>query len=204
MAKRIRARVQETLHVRPHNDLDSAAFYFQNIIKDKLASNTRDALFFDCMACSTMIAFAFEAYLNFFGAKLIKPWHERQAVNDKIKQVFVALKLAPDWSVRPFSSMKAMKELRDVFAHAKPQTFEMDKIVEAEIGELDGKRYDIGPEWEKTCTPDIVLAAYEDLEAAWRVMFENSGLTVFQAMDHGEGGLTFIEHVEGKPPTPNR
>jgi hypothetical protein len=198
MAKRIRARVQETRHIRPHNDIDNAAFYFKKIISEKLASNTRDALFFDCMACSTMIAFAFEAYLNFFGAELVKPWQERQGVNDKIKQVFAALKLAPDWSARPFSGMKAMKELRDAFAHAKPRTFEMDKIVEAEVGELDGKRYDIGPKWEKECTPDAVLTAYDDLEAVWRIMFEASGLTVFQAMDHGEGGLTFIERVEEK------
>ena len=43
---------------------------------------------------------------------------------------------------------------------------------------------------------DIVLAAYEDLEASWRVMFEESGMQVFDAMDHGEGGITFIENID--------
>lgn len=196
MAKRFRARVQETRHIRIHNDLDSAAFYFRNIIEDKVKAGTEDALFFDCMACSTMIAFAFEAYLNFFGAKLVDPWNERQRLSDKIKQVFGALKLAPDWNARPFSSVMAMKDLRDIFAHGKPQTFELDKVVEAEVGELDGKRYDLRPEWEKLCTPDIVLTAYEDLEASWRVMFEASGIEIFDDMDHGEGGLTFIENID--------
>jgi hypothetical protein len=200
MAKRIRARVQQTRHVRPHNDLESAAYYLQQIIKGKVDANNRDAIFFDCMACSTMIAFAFEAYLNFFGAELVKGWKEFQPLGDKIDQVFGALKFTPDWTVRPFNSMKAMKELRNTFAHAKPQTFELDQIVEAEVGELDGKRYDIGPKWEKECTPEAVLTAYEDLEAVWRAMFESSNLEIFAAMDHGEGGVTFIEHVD--PITP--
>jgi hypothetical protein len=178
------------------DDLNNAAFYFQNVIKDKVKAGVRDALVFDCMACATMIAFAFEAYLNFFGAKLVNPWNERQRLNDKIKQVLEALKLAPDWNGRPFSGVRAMKELRDIFAHGKPQTFEMDKVVEAEVGELDGKRYDLGPEWEKLWTPDIVLAAYEDLEASWKAMFEASGMQVFDDMDHGEGGITFIENID--------
>ncbi|WP_038974157.1 hypothetical protein [Bradyrhizobium genomosp. III] len=76
MAKRIRARVLETRHVRPHNDLDGAACYLQKIIRHKLASNTQDHLFHDCMACSTMIAFAYEAYLNFFGAEMVKSWDD--------------------------------------------------------------------------------------------------------------------------------
>jgi len=198
MAKRIKARVQETRHVRPHNDLDGAALYLQQIIKDKLASGKHDHLFHDCMACSTMIAFAFEAYLNFFGAELVKGWKERWGTDTKEDKVFAALKMAPDWKVRPFSSMRAMKELRNTFAHAKPQTFEMDEEVIAEVGELDGKRYDVGPKWEKDCTPEPILAAYDDLGEVWSVMLNASGITVFHAMDHGIGGITFIEHVEEK------
>ncbi|WP_407112417.1 hypothetical protein [Bradyrhizobium sp. LMG 9283] len=195
MAKRIRARVQETRHVRPHNDLDGAALYLQKIIRDKLAAKIQDNLFYDCMACSTMIAFTFEAYLNFFGAELVESWDEWWGIDKKEKTVFRTLKFKPDWKVRPFSSMRAMKELRNIFAHAKPQTFEMDEVVEADVGELDGKRYDIGPQWEKDCMPEPVLAAYDDLKVVWRTMFEASGLTMFAAMDHGDGGITFIEHV---------
>ncbi|WP_038974158.1 hypothetical protein [Bradyrhizobium genomosp. III] len=96
-------------------------------------------------------------------------------MNKKEDIVFAALKLAPDWTARPFSSMKAMKQLRNTFAHAKPQAFEMDEVVEAEVGELDGKRYDIGPKWEKDCMPEPVLAAYDDLKEVWKAMFEASG-----------------------------
>lgn len=139
--------------MRPHNDLDGAAFYLQKVIRDKLAAKNQDALFYDCMACSTMIAFAFEAYLNFFGAELVESWDDWWSIDKKEKKVLKALKLRPKWKVRPFGSMKAMKELRNTFAHAKPQTFEMDEEVIAEVGELDGKRYDIGPKWEKDCIP---------------------------------------------------
>ncbi|WP_145666667.1 hypothetical protein [Bradyrhizobium stylosanthis] len=176
--------------------MDGAAHYLQEIIKGKLAAGIQDAIFFDCMACATMIAFAFEAYLNFFGAKLVDPWNERQRINDKIKQVYGALKLAPDWHARPFSGVRAMKDLRDIFAHGKPQTIEMDEEVEADYGELDGKRCDLGPEWEKLCTPATVLAAYGDLQAVWKAMLENSGMTMFETMDHGEGGTTYIGDVE--------
>ncbi|MCK1283928.1 hypothetical protein IVB41_08250 [Bradyrhizobium sp. 44] len=143
-----------------------------------------------------MIAFAFEAHLNFFGAKLIDPWNERQRVNEKIKQVFGALEFSPDWQSRPFKGVQAMKELRDIFAHGKPATFEMDEVVEAEAGELDGKRYNLGPAWETLCMPVHVLDAYEDLVAVWKIMLARSGMAEFDAMDHGEGGVTYLGDVD--------
>src|ERR1700712_5293010 len=121
MAKRFRARVQATRHLFIHNDLNDAAFHFRGEIQTKLSATSDTPIFYDCIACATMIAFAFEAYLNFFGEKLVNPWNERQGLPKKILQVFTALNLSPDWTARPFRGMKGMKELRDTLAHGKPE-----------------------------------------------------------------------------------
>jgi hypothetical protein len=33
------------------------------------------------------------------------------------------------------------------------------------------------------------------LDALWKLMIEKSGINVFETMTHGEGSITFIEHV---------
>ena len=61
----------ETAKVRIHNDLANAAYYFKNIILEK-RQNGGAGITLDCMACATMLAFTWEAYLNFFGSELLK------------------------------------------------------------------------------------------------------------------------------------
>jgi hypothetical protein len=41
-----------------------------------------------------------------------------------------------------------------------------------------------------------VFEIYEDIEAIWKEMLEKSGLSVFDTLTHGEGGLTFMEKAK--------
>ena len=120
MEDKFHKKVQQTKRISIHNDLDNAAFYFTEIVKKKVEDDIRDGLTFDCMAAGTMLAFSFEAYLNFMGDRLVGLWNERDEYYKKIDKVFQKLKIAPDWSKRPFSSISAMKRLRDTLAHGKP------------------------------------------------------------------------------------
>lgn len=63
----VKARVQTDKTLYIHNDLSQGATYFSDNIQDKLKNGSRDAIAFDGMACALMVAFAFEANLNFMG-----------------------------------------------------------------------------------------------------------------------------------------
>jgi hypothetical protein len=43
----------------------------------------------------------------------------------KIDKVFQHLKISPDWGKRPYSSVSAMKRLRNTLAHGKPEKTEV-------------------------------------------------------------------------------
>jgi hypothetical protein len=87
----------ETSKVRIHNDLANAAFFYKNIIEEK-RTNGGPGITFDCMACATMLAFTWEAYLNFFGSELLKAtWNDMEKLETKEAQVLGKLNIKPDW-----------------------------------------------------------------------------------------------------------
>ena len=129
--KKIRARVQKSRRVFVHNDLSHAAMYFADNIQEKLNMGSRDAIMFDGMACAVMVAFTFEANVNFMGFELnnagkLPSWKERKSYPCKLKEVFDALGIPVDLDKRPLKSMERMKVLRDTLAHGKPVNAEYD------------------------------------------------------------------------------
>jgi hypothetical protein len=192
----IRVRRQETRKVYIHNDLESAAYYFQERIKAKLEDDDRDGIAFECMACATMLAFTWEAYLNFFGHKLVSAyWKERQAINKKVDQVFQRLRITPKWAINPYKSVVRLKEVRNILAHGKPVEETIDEIEEGPQSKMQRRRIELSGKWEQFCTTDVVLQACDDLQTIWDEMFKASGLGAFDTMTHGEGGVTYIEDV---------
>jgi hypothetical protein len=196
---RIMARVQKTRKVYVHNDLSQAATYFSGIIQEKQKNKSRDAIMFDGMACALMIAFAFEANLNFMGSYLLKTgkfteWNETQSFTKKLNKVFGALGISVEREKRPLSSMQRMKSLRDTLAHGKPVEVEEDEEVVGAHEELD-RGANLAADWEKDCTSDSVLEALTDLDALWKLMIVKSGINVLDTMTQGEGSITFVEHV---------
>lgn len=203
--KKIRARVQKSRRVFVHNDLSHAAMYFADNIKEKLDKGSRDAIMFDGMACAVMVAFTFEANVNFMGFELneagkLPSWKERESFMEKLKKVFGALGIPVELDKRPLKSMERMKVLRDTLAHGKPVYAEYDQ---EEIGyhdELDRGAVLLAG-WEPECTSDSVFEARADLEDLWRLMVEKSGLDIWDTMTTGERGITFIEHVDSSTPS---
>jgi hypothetical protein len=186
---RFHKKVQQTKHINIHNDLDSAALYFTQNVKDKVEAGVTDALTFDCMAAGSMLAFSFEAYLNFMGARFIGHWNERADYHTKIDKVFQYLKISPDWSRRPFSSISAMKKLRDTLAHGQPETVEDEKDVIDNADGQKGKKIDLSGKWERLCSPDMIINAHDDLEEVWKQMIEKSCLDIMDISTSGEGAV---------------
>jgi hypothetical protein len=101
-----------------HAYIEDSARYFVSIIKKKVADGEEEGRTYTCMAAGTMLAFSFEAYLNAIGSRRLAIWDERDEYYKKIDKVFQHLKTAPDWSRRPYSSVSAMRRLRNTLAHA--------------------------------------------------------------------------------------
>jgi len=70
--EKVRARVQSTKRVYIHNDLSNAAFHFKDAIEEKIKANETTGITFEYMACALMLAFTFEAKINFLGWKLVQ------------------------------------------------------------------------------------------------------------------------------------
>ncbi len=115
--EKVRARITQTARLYIHNDLSMAALHFKdNIDAKESGEDGRGGKTYEYIACAVMLAFTFEAKINFLGWKLIQGWKEFQPFHDKVDQVFEKLGLELDWGKRPYSSILAMKRFRDEIA----------------------------------------------------------------------------------------
>jgi hypothetical protein len=200
MAKRMKARVQKSARVFVHNDLSNAALHFADVIKAKQA-NGQPGILIDGMACAVMVAFTFEANVNFMGFELNKAsklptWKERESFDEKVKKVFGALGIAIEKDKRPLKSMERMKELRDTLAHGKPAYVEYDQVEIGTAEEIDlNSTAPLLGGWQTKCTAASVFDAREDLEALWKLMIEKSGLELWDTMTTGDSSIDYIEDV---------
>jgi hypothetical protein len=206
MARKIKARVQRKKRVFVHNDISNAAYHFAEVIKEK-KKNGGAGILIDGMACATMIAFSFEANINFMGFELSKAgklpdWKEREPFYDKLKKVFGKLGIPVELDKRPLKSMERMKNLRDSIAHGKPVYAESDKVEIGTPEDIDlASGNDLAAGWQLDCTADVVFEAREDLEALWKQMVEKSGLDLWNTMTSGEGSISYIEDVDPNTPS---
>jgi hypothetical protein len=146
------------------------------------------------MACLVMLAFTFEANVNFLGDHFIKGWKESSPFNTKVKNVFAAFDVERDESKRPYSSIIIAKKLRATLAHGKPIKENFDEIVEGTPEELESRAHLVG-DWEQYCKPEIALVVYEDVDALWKTLIKAAKLDVWDTITRGESGLTVIERL---------
>jgi hypothetical protein len=203
MIEKVRAKITQKGRLYIHNDLSNAAFHFKETVDKMEAEETRRGITFEYMACAMMIAFTFEAKINFMGWKLIPGWKEFQPFYDKADQVFEKLGLELDWGKRPYSSLQAMKRFRDLIAHGKPITFERNEIVVMKAEELE-RQLSLKNPWQDGCTPHLVNLASDDLDVVWHRMLEASGLEIFDTMTSGDGAVMFIEKIMEPASTPTK
>jgi hypothetical protein len=63
----IKARIEQKKNIYVHDDLSQAASLLKQVIDNKNKTDDRDGLAFYGMACAVMLAFTFEAKINFLG-----------------------------------------------------------------------------------------------------------------------------------------
>ena len=168
-----------------HNTIESAALWFTDMVKKKVADKDEDGMTFTCMAAGTMLAFSFEAYLNAVGSRKLVLWNEWDEYYKKIDKIFQNLKITPDWGKRPYSSISAMRRLRNALAHGKPQMSETKKEFVDKADGQKSKTIDMTADWQKLCTPDMIINAYEDHDLVWKDVYKKSGIDIMEITQGG-------------------
>ena len=64
-----------------------------------------------------------------------------------------------------------------------------------------GKELDMTADWQKLCTPDMIINAYDDHSEVWKDMYKKSGIDVMDLTTQGQLTLTTGETFvpEAKP-----
>ncbi len=194
MAK-IRVKLEENRHIFIHNDLSNAAFHFKERIVERLRSDDQEGIALEMMAGLVMTAFALEAKINFLGFKIVENWNERERYKDKVQLVCDSLGVELNWDERPFSTLNELKKFRDTLAHGKPDELQRVKEMVVDQAELDARGL-LTAKWEKYLEESFVVQAYDDMNALWKDLLDQSGLHIFETMTGGSHTVSFIEHVD--------
>lgn len=145
--------------------------------------------FFEWMTTAVFSAFALEAYLNHLGPQRFKCWEEleRLSVEAKLSLVLEDLDKHPDFSQRPFQTIKVLLRLRNQLAHGKTERVEEETVQHLFPGERP--RY---PEvkWETLCTKSAASRFHEDSVAVIRKLDEWAGHTNTLLFSLEEGSST--------------
>lgn len=195
----IRARLEYEGRELIHNDLSSAAFHLLERIRKGIKDDQREGIGLDMMACLTMTAFAFEAYLNFVGFHKIAEFDDTRRGKDKRKQVIKALGMNWDGNARPFSTIPELFSVRDAMAHGKPRLI---KNVWEEVGthtQLEEKLRTYRQGIDAEISFELVERAYDDVQTIWRMMLEAGEINQWDTMDGGFSGIEFLDFVATGP-----
>jgi hypothetical protein len=200
--EKFKARIETDTKIFIHNDLSQGATHFHEVIEKKLKEGDRNGIAFDGMACALMIAFAFEANLNFMGNYLYKTgkltsWDEMAKFSKKRDKVFKAIGLEVDEDKRPQSSMKRMKALRDTLAHGKPVEYKKDEEKEGTREELL-KGSILAADWQEEVKPEVVAECLADLDDLWKLLVQKSGIPVIDTITEGKRDVAFTVMDEKK------
>lgn len=127
------------------------------------------------MGALLLTACTFEAYLNHLGQKTIKFWEEIEPIKvmDKYSALCKNLSICPDFSKRPYQTLKALFKFRNAIAHGKSEILQETK----EASTLD-EPYQHTPKahWEEYCVIDNAKRAKEDVETVVTELHKAAGL----------------------------
>lgn len=191
MPKEITVLHEGSSYIYIHNDLQTAAFYLKEKIEEKIQNGDRSGIGYDKMACLAMLAFSVEANINFFGHKLISGWRERASFETKFSAVLARLNIVHDDTQRPFKSLKALKEFRDLIAHGKPKEIQFNETLVMSPEEAD-RANDLSADWEAYCSDENVMFSYEDVEIVWKMMLKTSGLKLYDTLTRGDRSIKIV------------
>ncbi len=187
---RVQKTAKKNIHI--HNDISNTAHHLKARIEEMEAKGDRQGIALDITACLVMLAFTFESRLNFIAEQTVEDFKERRWFDKKVEIVLKALGLEPDFSVRPYSSIKELKSFRDTIAHGKPVTIEVDETVDFQPG-TNYDDFDLRGDWEAFLTIDFMRQCSDDIDRIWSEWVAVAEIELHQTLTSGEYSISLIE-----------
>lgn len=169
--------MSHVVNIYPHHDLLNLAFHQLEVIEKKVSTKQLDGVALDCMACLISLGIGMEALVNFCGDKVVNGWNERWEYKKKVKKCCIALGLNFDESTEPLVTLRALKELRDLFAHAKPLRRTAEVTNPEQLNELMSNSWDHELEHENVVKYYKAVQEFEKIVYANEVVQESGILT---------------------------
>src|SRR4051812_37108985 len=120
-------------------------------------------------------AFYLEAFLNWLGPQLVPDWKGRErrlTPKEKLELLADVIHVRPDYGSRPWQSVKAIFDFRNLIAHGKPITL-TDETLEHVDESLDGKLGEpLQTDWERFGTEENAVRAEEDIKQIALLLYE--------------------------------
>jgi len=182
---------KKKIHI--HNDISNTAHHLKARIEEMEVAGNRHGIALDITACLVMLAFTFESRMNFIGEQKISGFKERRWFAKKLEDVLTVLGISPDFSVRPYSSIKQLKDFRDTIAHGKPDSIDIDEVVGYDPGS-NYEDFDLRGDWEKFLTIDFMRQCSDDIDQIWKEWIATAGIELHQTLTYGEFSIALIEN----------
>ncbi len=141
--------------------------------------------YYTTMSALILTAFTFEAYLNHLGEKTIKFWEEIEPIKvmDKYSILCKSLEIRPDFSKRPYQTLRTLFKFRNAIAHGKSQILQETKEVN-----FRDEPYQHTPKahWEEFSVLENAKRAKEDVAQIITELHKTAGLGDYPFI-HGAG-----------------
>jgi hypothetical protein len=131
--------------------------------------------YYTTMSSLLLTAFTFEAYINHLGDKKIKFWEEIEPIKvmDKYSVLCKELGINPDFSRRPFQTLKSLFKFRNSIAHGKSKILKETKEVSWQD---DPHIHKPRTEWEEYCEIGNAKRAKVDISEVIKELHKTAGL----------------------------
>lgn len=148
-------------------------FHGSDVLLQKSTSE-KNGSYYTTMGSLLLTAFTFEAFLNHLGDKQIKFWDEIEKISimDKYKVLCKELDIAPDFSTRPYQTLKLLFRFRNSIAHGRSVVLKITKDVSSSDEPWD---HEPKTDLEEYCTEDNAVRAREDIEKIIIELNETAG-----------------------------
>jgi hypothetical protein len=119
--------------------------------------------YFTTMGSLLLTSFTLEAFLNDLGDKIIKYWTEieRITILDKYSVLCKELGLEPDFSKRPYQTLKRVFKFRNSIAHGRSIVLKVSKDISSREEPWD---HEPKTDWEEFCTEINAAICREDIK----------------------------------------
>ena len=141
----------------------------------KKSEENEKGSYYTVMSSILLTAFTFEAYLNHIGAERFEYWEQIESIKvlDKYTVLCKELIVNPDYSRRPYQTLKSLFKFRNAIAHGKSKIIKDTKAVSSSD---DPYKHAPKTEWEEFCELKNAKRAKEDIDEIITELHRAAGL----------------------------